>query len=260
MASSSASPSNMVYLVTGANRGIGLGLVKALLARPRTTVVATVRNDATAAGLRQELAQTIVAEDSKAEVIVLDLSTAPTPEQVLQALPLATVARIDVLINNAGRMVPMIPVADAAAADLRAAFETNAIAPLALFQALRPRLATITPCLTPAKVIMVSSSVGCIAEQEAPGGAYGASKAALNWITRALHNENAATGLVAVALHPGWVQTRAGEHAAKEWGYRGELPETVEGCVRGMLEVIDGATRENVSGRFVTYKGKELPW
>ncbi|KAK7990161.1 hypothetical protein PG989_010476 [Apiospora arundinis] len=249
-------PTNMVYLVTGANRGIGLGLVKALLARPRTTVVATVRNDATAADLRQELAQTVVAEDSKAEVIVLDLSTAPTPEQVLQALPLATVDRIDVLINNAGRMVPMIPVADVAAADLRDAFETNAIAPLALFQALQPRLTT-TP---PAKVIMVSSSVGCITEQEAPGGAYGASKAALNWITRALHNENAATGLVAVALHPGWVQTRAGEHAAKEWGYQGELPETVEGCVRGMLEVIDGATRENVSGRFVTYKGKELPW
>ncbi|KAK8043885.1 short chain dehydrogenase/reductase family oxidoreductase [Apiospora phragmitis] len=102
---------------------------------------------------------------------------------------------------------------------------------------------------------MVSSSVGCITEQEAPGGAYGASKAALNWITRALHNENERGGLVAVALHPGWVQTRAGAHAASEWGFQGRLPETVEGSVRGMLEVIDRATRENVSGKCVTYKG-----
>ncbi|KAK8087601.1 Short-chain dehydrogenase/reductase SDR [Apiospora hydei] len=255
----STSPTNTVYLVTGANRGLGLGLLKALLARPQTTVIATVRNDETAAGLRQDLSQTTsttpVANGSRSEVVVLDLSTAPTPEQVLAAIPLSLVDRVDVLVNNAGRMVPMLPIADAAAPDLRAAFETNTIAPLALFQALKSRMSTTT-----AKVIMVSSSVGCITQQEAPGGAYGASKAALNWITRALHNENEASGLVAVALHPGWVQTRAGEHAASEWGFEGELPETVEGSVRGMLEVIDGATRENVSGKFVTYKGEELPW
>ncbi|KAK8096184.1 hypothetical protein PG999_014206 [Apiospora kogelbergensis] len=258
------SPNDTVYLVTGANRGIGLGLVKALLARPDTTVIATVRDAATAAALRDELAplSTVAAgEATRAHVAVLDLSTAPTAAQVLAALPpAAAVPRVDVLVNNAGRMAPMVPIAAAAAADLRAAFETNAIAPLAVFQALQPRMASDNPRKQPPKVVMVSSTVGGIADQEAPGGAYGASKAALNWITRALHVENAAAGLVAVALHPGWVQTRAGAHAAEAWGYQGELPETVEGCVRGMLEVIDGATRENVSGRFVTYKGKELAW
>ncbi|KAK8054825.1 hypothetical protein PG993_000052 [Apiospora rasikravindrae] len=253
---SAASSTNTVYVVTGANRGLGLGLVEALLARPRTNIIATVRNDETAVGLRRELAQIAAAEGSEAFVVVLDLSTAPTPERVLEAIPSALVGRVDVLINNAGRMVPMVPIAHVAASDLRAAFETNAVAPLALFQALRPRLST-TPS---AKVIMVSSSVGCITAQEAPGGAYGVSKAALNWITRALHNENEASGLMAVALHPGWVQTRAGEHAASEWEFKGQLPETVEGSVRGMLEVIDGATRENVSGKFITYKGEELAW
>ncbi|KAK8043886.1 hypothetical protein PG994_012724 [Apiospora phragmitis] len=141
----SASPTNTVYLVTGANRGLGLGLVKALLSRPHTTVVATVRNDETADGLRQELTHTGAGNGSRAEVVVLDLSTAPTREQVLAAVPLALADRIDVLINNAGRMVPMLPIADAATVDLRAAFETNAIAPLALFQALRLRMVMTSP-------------------------------------------------------------------------------------------------------------------
>ncbi|KAK7968686.1 hypothetical protein PG988_007759 [Apiospora saccharicola] len=259
----SVSPTNTVYLVTGANRGLGLGLVKALLARPQTSVVATVRDDETAASLRKELAASTTGEGSQAEVVVLDLSTAPTPEQVLEAILPTSVYSIDVLINNAGRMVPMCPIADTASQDLRDALETNAIAPLALFQALRPRMMAQSSTRErkfPPKVVMVSSSVGCITQQEAPGGAYGASKAALNWITRALHNENAAGGLVAVALHPGWVQTRAGEHAASEWGHQGALPETVEGSVKGMLEVIDGATRESTSGKLVTYKGEELAW
>lgn len=239
-----ASDSNTVYVITGANRGIGLGLVKSLLTRPSTTVIATVRNEDAATSLLSELIKTLIGEKSGFEIVKLDFSAALPLEQIRSAF---TTDRIDVLINNAGWSPPMTLATQTSAADLRAAFEINTIGPLTVFQALWPLL-RLSP--TP-KLINMTSSVGCITYQEAPGGAYGPSKAAL-------HEQN--EGLVAVALHPGWVQTRMGEGCAKDWGFEGGPPETVEGSVEGVLEIVDGATRERWSGKFVTYKGQELPW
>ncbi|KAM5350421.1 hypothetical protein ACJ41O_006926 [Fusarium nematophilum] len=242
---------NTVYVVTGGNRGIGLGLVKTLLARTSTTVIATVRNDEAAASLEEELSGAAAGKDSAFEIARLDFSTALPPDQIRAAI---TADHIDVLICNAAISPPMTLTAQTPAADLRDAFEVNTIGPLTVFQGLWPLLQkSAAP-----KLINVTSSVGCITFQEVPGGAYGPSKAALNWITRALHIQN--EGLVAVALHPGWVQTRLGEFSAKEWGYPGAPPETIEGSVNGMLEVIDGATRDTTSGKFVTHKGQILPW
>ncbi|KAH8129452.1 hypothetical protein LI328DRAFT_159894 [Trichoderma asperelloides] len=64
---------------------------------------------------------------------------------------------------------------------------------------------------------MVTSSVGSIAEIEPmSGGSYSPSKAAQNWLRGALHPENKDRGLITIALHPGWVQTRAGQFAAEQ--------------------------------------------
>ncbi|KAF4976732.1 hypothetical protein FZEAL_6647 [Fusarium zealandicum] len=242
---------NTVYVVTGGNRGIGLGLVKTLLARPSTTVIATVRNDEAAATLKSEIQGVVASEGSTSEIIKLDFSSALAPEQIRSAF---TIDHIDVLICNAAFSPPMTLAAETPADNLRTAFEINTIGPLTVFQGLWPLLQkSAAP-----KLINMTSSVGCIAYQEAPGGAYGPSKAALNWLTRALHCQN--EGLVAVALHPGWVQTRMGEFSAREWGFPGAPPETIDGSVQGILEVIDGATRETVSGKFVTHKGQILPW
>lgn len=107
---------------------------------------------------------------------------------------------------------------------------------------------------------MVTSSVGSIEEMEPlPGGAYGPSRAAKNWLTKALHQEHKADGLIVIALHPGWVQTRAGQFAADQWGYAQEPPLTVEASVAGMLEVIDTATQDE-SGKFLTQEGRVLGW
>ncbi|KAL2833320.1 hypothetical protein BDW59DRAFT_138473 [Aspergillus cavernicola] len=152
----------------------------------------------------------------------------------------------------------MSPAVTTTAEDLRSAFEVNTISPLLVFQAFWPLLqkARAAP-----KLIMITSSVGSIGGQEPiPGGAYGPSRAAGNWLTRAIHIQHEADGLVAVALHPGWVQTRAGEFVAKEWNYAPGAPETVENSVKGILEVVDGATREKAGGKFITYTGQELPW
>ncbi|GMG42162.1 unnamed protein product [Aspergillus oryzae var. brunneus] len=249
--------SNKVYVVTGGNRGLGLGLVKSLLARPATTVIASVRNEEAAASLQAETQAVSVGEQSSLHILQLDFSSAVAPEKVADTFNAAAgIDHIDVLICNAGYAAPMVPAALISAQDLRASFETNTIAPLLVFQGLWPLLqkSTATP-----KLINISSSVGSIGDQEpVPGGAYGPSRAAGNWITRALHLQH--PGLIVVALHPGWVQTRAGDFVAQQWGYESGPPETIDNSVKGMLEVIDGATREATSGKFITYQGQELSW
>lgn len=244
-----------VYFVTGANRGLGLGLVKTLVARPDTTVIATVRSPQAAAVLKEETA----ALQGHLHIIELDFSQAIAPETIRSAVAQLGVGHLDVLINNAGSVPPMVPALQTTADDLRAAFESDTIAPLLVFQALWPLLQKAPPPRSP-KLIMITSSVGSIAEMEpVPGGAYGPSRAAKNWLTKALHQEHKDDGLIAIALHPGWVQTRAGQFAADQWGYAKGPPTTVEASVAGMMQVIDTATADT-SGKFLTQEGEVLGW
>ncbi|KAI3573714.1 hypothetical protein IWW34DRAFT_754667 [Fusarium oxysporum f. sp. albedinis] len=50
------------------------------------------------------------------------------------------------------------------------------------------------------------------------------------------------------------------KHCATEWGFPHSILESVEKAVKGSLGVIDSATRETASGKFISYKGQELPW
>ncbi|KAJ6141768.1 hypothetical protein N7497_010867 [Penicillium chrysogenum] len=205
-----ASTTNTVYVVTGANRGLGLGLTKRLLERPATTVVASVRSHDAATSLRSDIESVAVGENSTLHIIELDFSTALSPDEITTAFAAAVsaVTHIDVVICNAGFPTPMTPALVTSAEDLRKSFEVNTIAPLLVFQAFWPLMQRSA---SPPKIVVISSSVGSITCQEPfPGGAYGPSKAASNWLTKALHLQNEADGLVAFALHPGWVQTRAG--------------------------------------------------
>ncbi|KAL0935882.1 aflatoxin biosynthesis ketoreductase nor-1 [Colletotrichum truncatum] len=254
---------NTVYVITGTNKGIGLGLVKTLLARPSTTIVGSVRNDAAAASLKSSIADVKKGDKSELHVMLLDLSTAPSPAAVREAFTVATagtIDRIDILVSNAAAPFPMLPIATTPVEDFRKAFEINTISPLMVFQGLwplmdKPRSATDVP----AKFIGITSSVGSIETQEpVPGGAYGPSKAALNHITKSLHGQH--KDLVSVALHPGWVQTYMGDYAAKAWNYEPGPPDTIETSVNGIVKVIDGATRETTSGKLVMHTGQVLPW
>uniref|UniRef100_L2G4V6 Aflatoxin biosynthesis ketoreductase nor-1 n=1 Tax=Colletotrichum fructicola (strain Nara gc5) TaxID=1213859 RepID=L2G4V6_COLFN len=237
---------NTVYVITGTNKGIGLGMVKALIARPSTTVVASVRSEAAAASLKSGVAEVTKGSGSELHVMLLDLSSAPSPAAVREAFTVATagtVDRIDILVSNAAAPFPMLPISTTPAEDFRKAFEINTIAPLMVFQGLWPLMdKPRTETDVPAKFIGVTSSVGSIETQEpVPGGAYGPSKAALNHITKSLHAQH--KNLVAVALHPGWVQTDMGNYAANAWNYAAGPPDTIDS-----------------SPKFVTQTGQVVPW
>ncbi|GJC80531.1 norsolorinic acid ketoreductase nor1 [Colletotrichum liriopes] len=254
---------NTVYVITGTNKGIGLGLVKALLIRPSTTIVASVRNDEAATSLKSAVADVAKGDNSELHIMLLDFTKAPSPAAVLEAFNVATsgtIDRIDVLVSNAAAPFPMTSTLAISHEDLRNAFEINTIAPLMVFQGLwplmdKPRGADDVS----AKFIGITSSVGSIGSQEPlPGGAYGPSKAALNWLIKSLHAQH--QELVSVAVHPGWVQTYMGNYAAKEWKYKPGPPDTIDSSANGVLAVIDGASRETTSGKFVTQTGEVVPW
>ncbi|KAF4338425.1 Aflatoxin biosynthesis ketoreductase nor-1 [Fusarium beomiforme] len=246
-----ASSSNTVWVVTGGNRGIGLGLVKALLVRPTVTVIATVRNDQGRSALEIAIANLTKGDGTVFSIVQLDFTTALAPEQIRNAFD---IDHVDVLINNAAANFKSYPILEISTDDLRSAFEINTIGPLTMVQGLWPLLQKSSA----PKVVNVSSSVGCITYHEVVAGAYGPSKAALNWLTQALHSQN--EGLIAFALHPGFADTVMGKSAATEWGFPHSMLESVEGAVKGSLEMIDTATRETTSGKFLSYKGQELPW
>ena len=110
--------------------------------------------------------------------------------------------------------------AETSAEDLRESFETNTIAPLMVFQAFWPLMqkSAATP-----KLVMTTSSVGSITQMEPmPGGAYGPTKAALNWITKSLHHQH--ERLIAIALHPGWGQDAHGNTFRQVVGFCGRAP------------------------------------
>ncbi|KAE9371316.1 NAD(P)-binding protein [Stipitochalara longipes BDJ] len=245
--------SSTTYLITGANRGIGLGLAASLLQRPNTTVIATIRSLTTST---TDLTSLPVAEKSHLLIVPFTLSlstTSASSETLLSTLAENKITKINTLILNAGLGSSFLPVLQTPLASVVEHFESNTILPITLFQTLYPLLST------PSKVILISSSLGSIRDMEgaAPTLAYGVSKAGANYFVRKVHFEHAA--VVALAVHPGWVKTANGQNFADSIGVA-EPPMTLEQSVDGVLAQIDGATKETTSGSFVSFDGSIIQW
>jgi len=226
----------MRFVVTGANRGIGLEFVKQLTARGEE-VDATARNPDDAPEL-----QALVRPGIRVRIHPLDVADDASVAAFAEKLPAGAV---DVLINNAGVSgvkggEPIDP------ADILRVFNVNAVGSLRLVRALLPRLREGKA----KKIVNLTSALGSIAETTGGRFAYRMSKSALNMATRILAEDLRGEGFRTVALHPGWVQTRMGGTAAL-------VPP--EQSVRGMLRIIDGLTAEQ-SGRVFDFQGREIPW
>lgn len=221
-------------LITGANRGIGLEFTRQYAA-DGWKVVATARD---AAG-----AQEIDTVDGDVSVRRLDLDG---DFFEIDWNGIAGSEPIDLFIANAGTLGPRrIDTVDDAAAWINA-MAVNSVAPVLLAHRLLPLVAAAG-----GKMVAITSKLGSIADNTSGGHiAYRASKAALNAAWRSLAIDVAPQGVVAVLLHPGWVQTRMGGSSA---------PLAPEQSVAGMRRVIDGLTPEK-SGGFYNYDGTIIPW
>jgi len=187
-----------IALVTGANRGIGLEVCRQLAARG-LRVMLTARDLSKA----QEAARAV---QSAGDIVPVRLDvTDPASIRALAG------EHVDVLVNNAGILVDEdTAILDLTAEDLRATFETNVFAPIAVSQLLAPGMISRGY----GRIVNVSSQAGQLTSMNTYAPAYSMSKAALNAFTRQLAAATRGTGVLVNSACPGWVRTEMGGPAA----------------------------------------------
>jgi len=251
----------ITYLVSGANRGIGLGIVRHLSERPDTIVFAGARHPDGATELKELV-------DLKPSVVHIVKLTSGNAEDNAAAVEMIkqVAGRLDVVVANAGISKSYTTgVFDTPISDLREHWEVNTGGPHILFQQTLPLLrASPRDISNPPKFIVISSAAASLglAEQFDATTAYRSSKAAVNFLTRAMHFEHEKDGLVAFSLTPGPAATDLFHEVVRRVG--GNLakftPISVDTSVAGILKVIHGATRSTHGGKFINYEGKEIEW
>jgi NAD(P)-dependent dehydrogenase (short-subunit alcohol dehydrogenase family) len=218
-----------VGIVTGASRGLGLALARALDERGWRVIV-DARGEAALADAVRGLDGVVV--------VAGDLEDAGHRRTLIDAAG----GRIDLLVNNASLLgpSPRPRLADYPLAELRRVYEVNVLAPLALVQLALPLMGA------GGAIFDITSDAGV--EPYDGWGGYGSSKAALDQLTAILAAEH--PGLRVYSVDPGDMRTRMQQDA-----FPGEdisdRPDPEE-SVPGLLALIEGAAP---SGR---YRAHEL--
>ncbi len=229
-------------VVTGAGRGIGLGITKKLI-EAGNQVWGTARNPEGAAELR---------DAGAAGVLQLDIGDDASIAAFGPALAAQT-DTIDTLINNAGMTSVDLGVDRRAQGPLQTSkpvvmrqIEVNAVGPMLVTQQVRPLLANGSAPV----VLNVSSQLGSMvigAKMPFDVG-YNSSKSVMNMIT--VMSATADPEVTHVAIHPGWVQSDMGGPGAAL---------SVNDSAAGIVSVLAGLTKAD-SGRFLTWQGNDHPW
>jgi norsolorinic acid ketoreductase len=245
--------SALTYLITGSNRGIGKAILETIIATPRTTVIAAVRDVEKST---EDLKSVRAGEGSRLIVVKIDSLSETDPAKVVSELESRyKIAKIDVLISNAGILNVMASTLETSAQDVRDHIEVNTIGPLNLIKAFKPLLeASPAP-----RFFVITAHLGSITDMESlpfPTFAYGASKAAANYLVRKIHFEN--PWLTSMAFNPGLVQSDMGNGAAVRLGLE-HAPVTLKESASSLVKIFETASRET-SGKFIQFTGESIPW
>jgi len=222
----------MNILITGANRGLGLGFVQHYLEQGHD-VWACYRSTPDA------LSQI---DSPLLHAVVWDVGSDTQP---VGSLP----DSIDLLINNAGIYGPGKDgqSLDHITADaMQDVFNVDCVGPLRVVQALKERVIAAQGVIA-----NISSKMGSSADNSSGGTyAYRAAKAALVIVSKSMAVDLQPFGVQVITLHPGWVQT--------DMTHQTGLID-VQRSVAGMAQVIVDA-RSYKGGQFIAFDGKLVPY
>ena len=222
----------MNVVITGANRGIGLGFAKHYLAAGHEVW----------AGYRMDQGELAEIREQRLHPFQLDVS-AYISKHVMDTMP----EQIDILINNAGIYGPdEQQLENTSAETMLDVFNVDCVGPLRVVQRLKERV-------TAARGVIanVSSKMGSSGDNSSGGCyAYRAAKAGLVIVSKSMARDLQASGVHVITLHPGYVRTGMTD---------GQGLIDVEEAVKGMVDVIS-RTGDYEPGAFVDYAGRVVPY
>ncbi|XP_018566423.1 uncharacterized protein LOC108907291 [Anoplophora glabripennis] len=243
-------------LITGCNRGLGLGLIKCLVKDINSpkNIIATCRNKSKA----QEL-NDIAAQNKNVHILELDVTNTNTFDSfACEIEKIVADNGLNVLFNNAGYSPKSTRINAVKTEQMMETYAVNVVGPLMLTKVLLPllkRAADVNQNQTfgssRSAVINMSSVLGSIGLNDIGGVyPYRCSKAAINMATKSLSIDLKKDGILVACIHPGWVKTDMGGSNA---------PMDVETSATGMIQIIRNLS-ETHNGGFYQWDGKQLEW
>ncbi|KAI6091879.1 NAD(P)-binding protein [Hypoxylon rubiginosum] len=243
-----------VVLISGANRGLGKGLLARFLARPNHIVIAANRNPSHPTS--KSLATLPKGRDSRLIVIKIDATIESDASDGIKQLRAQGIEHLDVVIANAGVSYAWPKVSELTTVDLMGHLTPDLLGVIWLYQA---TFSLLKKSANP-RWITMGSVAGKFQEQpDVANTAYAIPKAAAHWVTKRINQEE--DWLTATVIHPGWVLTDMGAAASKGTGIPPENFNTsLDDSCDGMVRLIDVATKESQGGKFFGWEGEPESW
>jgi NAD(P)-dependent dehydrogenase (short-subunit alcohol dehydrogenase family) len=236
------------YVITGANRGLGLEFVAQLSQEASNKIIATSRSPS------PEKVKDLGSLRSKNKnIYILECDTSSLKSIASFASEVTSLlgpqGKIDCLINNAGiNSVPDQRSLSLTSEGLQEQITVNVLGPAKIVEALQPHLHE-------GSVVMnMTSGLGSLTYSKSKSSnsatAYSISKASLNMLTVHQSIDFKHKGVIVICMDPGWVKT--------DMGGKGAVLEKEE-SIEGMLRCLSGLTIAE-SGKFFVYDGHEKAW
>lgn len=199
-----SSGDSRIALITGATQGLGLETARAL-ARQGMSVIVTGRSPEKLAAAKADLDK-----DGAIFACELDVADQASVDRLFAWLK-TEFGRLDVLVNNAGRIYPDLPgrIEELPASAVLDAINNNSMSAYRMIQQALPMMNAAGY----GRIVNLSSGLGALRDMGSGTVAYRITKTAMNAITRIANNE--ARGDVKVnSVCPGWVRTNMGGSSA----------------------------------------------